>query len=316
MHTRALRPVVVVAIAVLCVLVARQASAQDERWNWTPQFGPNIVASAGAVAPADVGDSGQRYRFRVAGLGVAVPIAGGWDWDGQDISGFRLMVHGGFHLTAATIPYSTDQQDLFAMEAGVSAMHILGRDNQIIWSAGVAMAEATSASSSPKPRLVGRVIAVHKCSETLTLLYGGAYAFITGKGRAIPVFGVLWRPRPGTTITAIGPLVGRVHQQIGSHLMVGAQVGLRGNQYRIGSNARFSSPTDELHLRVREVRIGGEAGLVVGRSLALFGEAGVATARTVMFADGKTELFSATAATQPYFTVSLRVSFKKTGRWD
>ena len=130
------------------------------------------------------------------------------------------------------------------------------------------------------------------------------------------MFGVLWRPRPGTDVTAIAPLIGRVHQQIGSHLMVGLQAGLRGNQYRIADNARFSSPTGELHLGVREIRVGGEAGVVVGRVLALVAEAGVATARKVMFADGKTQLFSASAATAPYLSISVRVSFRKTGGWD
>jgi hypothetical protein len=51
-------------------------------------------------------------------------------------------------------------------------------------------------------------------------------------------------------------------------------------------------------------------------SVALLGEAGVATARTLTFADGKTRLSSLQAGVEPYVSISLRYSFSKHAHWE
>lgn len=295
-------------VILLGTLMAASASAQDERW--APLFGPSLVVSAGGVPTAGLGASSGEYGYRAIAFGAAAPVMGGWEWDGGGISGFRLMVHVRFQAESAEVPDRPDVRRLFSMEAGVSAIHVLDRDNQITWSAGAGAAEDRETLSSPKPRLVGRVIALHRRSDRLTLLYGGAYTFVLGKGRLLPVFGILWRPLPGTTVSVIGPVSGRVIHRAGQRLVLSAQASLRGNQYHSVANG------SDAYLRVRELRLGGEVGVLLGRSMALFGEAGVATARRLTMALGATELWSDSAGTQPYVSIGLRVSFGTRARWD
>jgi hypothetical protein len=311
--TRTGRIVTSIALAGL-LLVADRAAAQDDRL--TPGRGPSVSVSVGAVPTASTGNPGEQYGYRDAGLAVSVPIKGGWDWGPGGALGFRLMAHAGFHTDSAVVPYRPDRRQLLSIDAGVSAIHVLSRDNQISWSVGAGIAQDSDTLSSPKLRLSGRVVALHRSSQTLTLLYGGAYTFLLGKGRMLPIFGVLWRPNPGTTVHLLGPISGGIQHRLASRLIVGGQAGLRGNQYRIASTERFPSTSGDLLLRVRELRVGGSVRALVGRALALSAEGGVAAARRLAVVDGTTEKYSSTVGAQPYATIGLRISFSKQPRWD
>ena len=117
-------------------------------------------------------------------------------------------------------------------------------------------------------------------------------------------------------MSILGPFAGHLHQRVGQRLMVGAQAGLCGNQYQVANNERFSSATNNLYLRLRELRLGGQVGIRLSQSVALLGEAGVATARTLTFADGKTKLASLDVGAKPYVSINLRYSFSKRGPWE
>jgi hypothetical protein len=305
-----LAPVVLASI----LIIAPLATAQDSHWG--PQAGPSIVATAGIVPTADLALPGQRYGVRDAGLRVTVPLLGGWDWDTNEMSKFRLLAHVGFNTDSALVPYTTGRLDLYALHVAVTGVHILNPKNQITWSVGTGFAEDSSTVSSPKIKVTGRVVAAYRKSDSLTLLYGGAYSFALGRGKPLPVFGFRWRLHPGTTVSIMAPFTGHVHQSVGERLMVGAQAGLRGNQYHIANNEQFSSPTNNLYLRLKEVRLGGQMGARLNRSVTLLGEAGVATARTLEFADGKTTLSSLNIGAKPYLSIGLRYSFSKRGHWE
>jgi hypothetical protein len=295
--------------------IAPHAIAQDTYWG--PQVGPSIAVIGGGVPATNLSDAaGQRYGFSDVGIRATVPVIGGWDWDNEQVSNFRLLVHAGFSADSAILPYTPGHRELYALDAGVSGVHILNPTNQLTWSLSSGFAEDDTSISSPKARVTGRLVGVHRTNKSLTLIYGGAYSFVLGRGRPLPVFGVLWRPHPGTTVSVLGPFAGHLHQRVGRRLIVGAQAGLRGNQYHIAANEQFSSATNSLYLRVREVRLGGEAGVILNRSVALLGEAGVATARNLTFADGKTKLSSFSVGAQPYVSITLRYSFSRQGPWE
>jgi hypothetical protein len=63
-------------------------------------------------------------------------------------------------------------------------------------------------------------------------------------------------------------------------------------------------------------RSGGEVGVRLNRSVGLLGEGGVATARTLTYADGKTRLSSLNVGAQPYVSISLWYSFSKKEHWE
>jgi hypothetical protein len=117
-------------------------------------------------------------------------------------------------------------------------------------------------------------------------------------------------------VSFLGPFSGQVHQRVSQRVMVGVQARQRGNQYHVPNNQQFSSPTDNLYLRLHEFRLGGEVGIRLNKSVALLGEAGVATARTLSYADGKTRLSSLHVGAEPYVSLSLRYSFSKRERWE
>jgi hypothetical protein len=269
------------------------------------------------MAPTtDLATTGQSFGFRDAGLRVAVPLLGGWDWDSSEMSKFRLLAHAGFKTDSAIVPYTIGRRDLSTMDAGVSGVYIPSLKNQITFSVGTGFAEDNSTVSSPKIKVTGRVVAAYRKSDSLTLLYGGGYSFVLGRGKLLPVAGFRWRPRPGTTVSIVGPFSGRVQQRVGPRLMIGAQGGMRGSQYHIANNEQFSSATNNLYLRFKEVRLGGQVGFRLNRSVGLLGEAGVATSRTLTFADGRTALSSLNTGAAPYVSISLRYSFSKKGHWE
>jgi hypothetical protein len=199
---------------------------------------------------------------------------------------------------------------------GVSGVHILNPKNQITWTVKTRFAADSSTISSPKAKLTGHEVAAYRKSDSLTLFYGGSYSFVLGRGKPLPVFGLRWRPHPGTTVSILGPFAGHVHQSVGQRLMVGAQGGLRGNQYHIANNEQFSSATNNLYLRDKELRLGGQMGVRLNPSVALLGEAGIATLRKLTFADGKTTLSSLNIGAKPYVSISLRYSFSKKEHWE
>ena len=306
-----LAPVVLAGILVMAPL----ATAQDSHWG--PQPGPSLVATAGMVPATGLAQPGQSYGFRDVGLRVTAPLIGGWDWDSSEMSKFRLLLaFARFKTDSALVPYLPGRQDLYALDAGFSGIHVLNPEHQITWSVGSGFAEDNSTVSSPKVKVTGRVVAAYRKSGSLTLLYGGRYSFDLGRGRLLPVFGFRWRPYPGTVVSVLGPFAGHVHQRVSQRLMIGAQAGLRGNQYHIANNEQFSSPANNLYLRLKELRLGGQVGVRLNRSVALLGEAGVATARTLTYADGKTKLFSPDVGAKPYVSISLRYSFSKQGHWE
>jgi hypothetical protein len=304
----------VAAVLAGILVIAPLAIAQDSHWG--PEPGPSIVATAGMVPTTDLAQPGQSYGFRDAGLRVTAPLIGGWDWDSSEMSKFRLLAFARFKTDSTIIPNLPGRQELYALEAGFSGVHVLNPKHQITWLVGSGFAEDSSTVSSPKVKVTGRVVAAYRKSDSLTLLYGGAYSFVLGQGKLLPVLGFRWRPYPGTTVSVVGPFAGHVHQRINQRLMVGAQAGLRGNQYHIPNNEQFSSPTNNLYLRLKELRLGGQVGVRLNRSVGLLGEAGVATSRTLSYADGKTRLSSLDVRAQPYVSISLRYSFSKHGHWE
>jgi hypothetical protein len=94
------------------------------------------------------------------------------------------------------------------------------------------------------------------------------------------------------------------------------EITIGGAQPVQSDNEQFSSPTDNLYLRLHEFQIGGQMGIRLNRSVALLGEAGVATSRTLSYADGKTKLSSLHVGAEPYASISLRFSFSKQERWE
>ena len=305
-----LAPVLLAGILV----VAPLAAAQDSYWGLQP--GPSIVATAGMVPTTDLLQPGQSYGSRDASIRVRLPLIGGWDWDSNEMSKFRLLAFTGFKADSAIIPSITGRQNLYALDAGVTAVHVLNPKHQISWSVAAGFAEDSSTVSSPRVKVTGRVVAAYRKSDSLTLLYGGAYSFVLGQEKLLPVFGFRWRPHPGTTVSVLGPFAGQVHQRVSPRLMVGAQASLRGNQYHISNNEQFSFPTNNLYLRLKELRLGGQVGIRLNRSVALLGEAGVASARTLTFADDKTRLSSLDVGASPYVSISLRYSFSRQERWE
>jgi hypothetical protein len=210
----------------------------------------------------------------------------------------------------------TGRQSLYALEAGVSAVHVLKPKHQLAWSVRSGFAEDYSTISSPKIKLTGSVVAAYRRSDSLTLLYGTAYSFVLGRGKPLPVLGFRWHPHPGTTVSVLGPFTGHVHQRVSRRLMAGAQGGLHGNQHHIANSERFSSPMNNLYLRFHEVRLGGQVGFRLSRHVALLGEAGVAMARTLTYEDGKARLASLDVGAEPYASIALRYSFSKQGHWE
>ena len=200
---------------------AALAAAQDDRAS--TGLAPNISVSFAAVPARDVGTTGQQYSARGGGIGVSVPLKGGWDWDGTNVTGFHLLAHARFHVDSADVPYQAGTRTLYSGSAGVSAVHLLNSNTQLSWSLAVGIAEDRATMSDARVRVTGRLLVRKRSSDKVTLLYGGAYTFVFGKGRLLPVFGVLWRPGAGTLVSIVAPFSARVrHQATGSRLSLAA----------------------------------------------------------------------------------------------
>jgi hypothetical protein len=117
-------------------------------------------------------------------------------------------------------------------------------------------------------------------------------------------------------VSILGPFRGLVQQRVGQRLMIGVQGGLHGNQYHIGNNEQLTSATDNLYLRLKEVRVGGQIGVRLNPSITVLGEVRATMARPLTFADGKTTLSSLNIGAKPYLSISLRYSFSKKGHWE
>jgi hypothetical protein len=307
---RIVAPMAVSAALVLC----HPASAQDGQL--AAGRGPGISVSIGGTPSASVKDAAESYGYRDLGLGVSVPLIGGWDWERGAAPRFRLMADARVHAESAQVPYRPDRRSLISVQAGLTGIHVLSRENQLTWSVDGGFAKDNDPSATTKARLTGRVIVLHRLSQTLSFLGGGAFGYALGKGRLLPVIGVLWRPDSGTTIHVLGPLSAGVQHRMGSRLVVGGRAEMRGNQYLIASTDQYQSATGELSLRIRELHIAGEMRLLVGSSLSVAAQAGLAAARRLTLADGKDELFSSKVGPKPFATIGLRYTFSKRPRWD
>ena len=167
------------------VLVTTPLATAQEDSHLGPEIGPSFVATAGIVPTTDLAQPGQSYGFRDAGFRVSLLLIGGWDWDTSEMSKFRLLAFAGFKTDSAIVPYMTGRQGLYALDAGVSAVHVLNAKHRITWSVGSGFAEESSTVSSPRVKVTGRVVATYRKSDSLTLLYGGAYSFVLGRGKLL-----------------------------------------------------------------------------------------------------------------------------------
>jgi hypothetical protein len=302
------------ALALLC-LSALPAAAQEE--GSVLRLQPQVAATVGALPDASLADSTQRFGRRDFGASFAVPLTRGWEPGSWDIPPFRLVLHGGVRVAPATLPLAAPDTTLYSLHGGLSGVHIFSQQNQLAWSGEVGFAEDRSTVSHPRPRVLGSVIGLRRRSASLTWLYGGAYSFAFGRGRALPIFGFVWRAAPETTVQVIGPIEGGVRRRLGSRLVIGARAALAGNQFQVSNDGQFPGQPDELQLRVRELRLGVEAGIRVHGRLDLVVDGGVATLRHLGLAPDASsfgrgwkpasEFFSSSVASAPYFTIGLRL---------
>jgi hypothetical protein len=294
---------------------ASGAWAQDDHWGMPLQA---RVAVSFGVLPAARTDSGDTYDARQMTARVGIPLIRPRFGGGSDARRFGLTLNVGFRGVSARVPFFPDRRSLYDIEGGVSGFHVFGPDNQLLWAAEAGVAEDRAAPGSPRPRLLGHVLGIRQQRPSFALIYGGAYSVALGKPRVLPVVGIIWRPSSETTVSALGPFSASVHRRVGRALVVGGRAGLSGNQFRIPSVSQFGTSSDDLRLRVRDLRFGAEAGVRLHERLVFVVDAGVAMLGHLGVAEGnaRTEIYSSRVGTQPYVTVGIRTFLGVSSPWD
>jgi hypothetical protein len=277
------------AAAALFLLSAGTARAQGE--VDLRLFRPSLTITGIGTTKSDFSDQDidAEYRSSNVTLLANIPLGPAHLKGGGGLLGWQPMLTIGAGATDQTFNLPTVDREprLYNGLVNGSVLLISSKPNMHYISVGASFAEEEETVSNPDIRGSAIYFGTYRKSPAWTLVYGGAYSFVYGRGLLLPAFGLIWTPNQNWTLSGILPFGWRLSQKLGETTFLNYVVWVSGQRYGFENDGTFTVPAefrnDKVYERVREQHLGVELELGRGRPFAFLAQAGVAFARRLAF---------------------------------
>jgi len=163
-------------------------------------------------------------------LNTNIPLGGTHLNPDGSIIGYQFFASAQFASSSTEITFLSRDPDLYNGGLRFTAV-MLGKGlNMYVASVGASFAEDQETIGDMKPRFSGLGLGTHRKSEKTTFVYGGAYSYTFGRGRAVPLFGIMWKLNPSWSLSTVLPLSVRATYHPGQKgkFLIARRVGLLG----------------------------------------------------------------------------------------
>jgi polyhydroxybutyrate depolymerase len=240
------------------------------------------VSGAGA-RPVD--DLGGDLTHRALDLGAGISLYSRLDARLKKPSLVRVQAQLGARVYAPEIDALDRDTRFYRLSAGLTGIYVSPGLNLFALYAGAAIAEESETIDSPEVRPLVAGLGTYRFGSRFALLYGGAFTYVFGRPLALPLAGVLYRPRRDVNLALLAPVAAVASYRATPKLTFGALLSATGDRYRISNQGMFAGAPDTIDMSVAGAKLSATAGYRLARGLQLRLEAGVLGPRRIRFTD-------------------------------
>ena len=184
-----------------------------------------------------------------------------------------------------TAVYHSERMDLYALYVGAS----------------IAASRDELAHAQLKPTAIG--FGSYRTSADVTWIYGGGVGSALGRQWVLPAAGVMWRFARDWTVTTILPIFVQLRHAFTRHIAGEVIASVSGDQFE------FTGTTDQLQLRLAQLRVGVGTIYHWNHHWSVRGELGVVGPRWITIADGDATVMSSDSRGAGYLTTKASYAF-------
>jgi hypothetical protein len=224
-------------------------------------------------------------------LNTNIPLGGTHLRPEGSIVGYQFFASAQFASSSTDITFLSRNPDLYNGGLRFTAV-MLGKGlNMYVASIGASFAEDQDTIGDMKPRFSGLGLGTHKKSEKTTFVYGGAYTFTFGRGRVLPLFGVMWKLNSRWSLSTVLPLTVRATYHPGPNGKFHMLLTPAGDEFRFSNEdpVEFSGKEDTVFLRLTGIKLGAEWEYKASSHFGFAVQGGVIGARRLKFVESQGE---------------------------
>lgn len=260
-----------------------------------PQPGPTI------------GEYGSRSAF----VNANIPLGGVHVSSGRVLAS-QWFLGASYQYSSPDVTFLSNDRTLMNGGLYASALWLSKGHELYIASFGATFAEDDKTINNVQPRFFGTFLGTHRFTPKTTLLYGGSFSYVFGRGLPLPILGARWRLSDKWTLTGMLPFVIDARYRARDDIAIRIRLSPQGNQYRFSNQGEFPGQDDTLRLRINQPRLIGELEWKATRGFALIVQGGVTRARKFSILDtDNNDILAGTTASAGYARVAARFTFGK-----
>ncbi len=303
-----------VTIATLTVMGGR-AFCQSEEDIELNLFRPRLEISADTFPNRSFETTNGEYGSHSGRLNVNIPLGSTHLRPQKGILAYQFMAQANFSGASPDITFLSQDHRLYTGALAFTSVMLSRSKNLYVASVGATAAEDEETIGSPTGRFFGAGLVAHRLGKKTTLIYGGAFTYVFGRGLPLPIIGAIWRLNPKWNLTAMAPFNFVAHYRATDKVSMRIRTGAAGNRFRFSNQGDFPGEPETLYLHVSQWRTTGEVEWRMSDDVALLAQAG--TTRTTRFdlsadARGSDPFIEDKTGSAPYARVAARFWFGKT----
>jgi len=244
------------------------------------------------VLPNGITDlTDEEFRRGTVFLNTNIPLARTHvDPDGS-IIGYQFFASAQFASSSTEITFLSRDPELYNGGLRFTAVMLSRGLNMYVASVGAGFAEDQETIGDMKPRFSGLGLGTYRKGEKTTFIYGGVYTFTFGRGRVLPLFGVLWKLNPSWSLGTVLPLSVRATYHPGEKGKLHLLLAPAGDEFRFSNEdpVEFPGEEDTVLLRLTGIKLGAEWEYKASSHFGFAVQGGVIGARRLKFVESQGE---------------------------
>jgi hypothetical protein len=260
-----------------------------------------------SASAADLDEWAGETRSWRGDAGATIGLLSKGYKESDKASFFRLMLNCRIQHQMYTLePY--DDLNFFRGSLGLSAFYLTRAKNLFYLNAGAVIAgEEDSLADAPiRPVITG--FGSYRLAERHVFLYGGLVTSAYGKLMPLPLIGYTLENKQGFKFSAILPMFIMAGYAFSDDFSLYGICSPDGGSYHLDESWYGSATSEEIQLRISQIRLGILANYKISELLEMKAGLGIITGRTVRIMADDEELESSTVKPGSYLTFGLKMN--------
>lgn len=243
-----------------------------------------VAASGAGARPVD--DLGGDLTHRSLDVGAALSLYSKLDARLRKPSLLRIQAQLGARLYAPEIDLLDRDSRFYRLSAGVTGLYVSPGLNLYALYVGASIAEESETIDSPSLRPLAAGLGTYRFGSSFALIYGGAFTYVFGRPLALPLAGLLWKPRRDLNVAVLAPVAAVATYRLTPEIRLGATLSVTGDRFRVSNQGLFAGAPETVDMSVAGGKLAATAAYKFTRDLQLKLELGVLGPRKIRFSDG------------------------------